>query len=38
VSVPTHLSGKAREALEAYREATAGEDPRAELFQAAKGA
>lgn len=38
VSVPTELSGKARDALEAYREATAGEDPRAELFQAAKGA
>ncbi|MFG2514661.1 MULTISPECIES: molecular chaperone DnaJ [unclassified Streptomyces] len=38
VSVPTDLSGKARDALEAYREATAEEDPRAELFQAAKGA
>ncbi|CAL9480273.1 Chaperone protein DnaJ 1 [Streptomyces sp. enrichment culture] len=38
VSVPEDLSGKARDALEAYREATAGEDPRAELFQAAKGA
>ncbi|MEV5987129.1 molecular chaperone DnaJ [Streptomyces sp. NPDC052051] len=38
VSVPKDLSGKAREALEAYREATAGEDPRSELFQAAKGA
>ena len=38
VSVPTDLTGKARDALEAYREATAGEDPRAELFQAAKGA
>ncbi|MGW2932163.1 molecular chaperone DnaJ [Streptomyces sp. NPDC001156] len=38
VSVPKDLSGKARDALEAYREATAGEDPRAELFQAAKGA
>ncbi|GAA0933572.1 molecular chaperone DnaJ [Streptomyces thermoalcalitolerans] len=38
VSVPKNLSGKAREALEAYREATAGEDPRAELFEAAKGA
>ncbi|WP_062645033.1 molecular chaperone DnaJ [Streptomyces maremycinicus] len=38
VSVPKDLSGKAREALESYREATAGEDPRAELFEAAKGA
>ncbi|MBN0049086.1 molecular chaperone DnaJ [Streptomyces actuosus] len=37
VSVPGDLSGKARDALEAYREATAGEDPRAELFEAAKG-
>ncbi|MET9253505.1 molecular chaperone DnaJ [Streptomyces sp. NPDC048182] len=38
VSVPGDLTGKARDALEAYREATADEDPRAELFQAAKGA
>ncbi|MGW0576038.1 molecular chaperone DnaJ [Streptomyces sp. NPDC002920] len=38
VSVPKDLPGKAREALEAYREATEGEDPRAELFEAAKGA
>src|SRR5690348_2815160 len=38
VTVPQDLSGKARDALEAYREVTAGEDPRAELFQAAKGA
>lgn len=38
VAVPTELSEKAKEALEAYREATAAEDPRAELFQAAKGA
>src|SRR5690606_24845178 len=38
VSVPGDLSGKARDALEAYREATADEDPRADLFQAAKGA
>ncbi|NWF27224.1 molecular chaperone DnaJ [Streptomyces sp. PKU-EA00015] len=38
VNVPTDLSDKAKEALEAYREATADEDPRAELFQAAKGA
>lgn len=38
VRVPKDLPGKARDALEAYREATADEDPRAELFQAAKGA
>ncbi|NJP99374.1 molecular chaperone DnaJ [Streptomyces zingiberis] len=38
VTVPRDLSDKAREALESYREATAGQDPRAELFQAAKGA
>ncbi|WP_302185251.1 DnaJ C-terminal domain-containing protein, partial [Streptomyces sp. AC627_RSS907] len=37
VAVPTELNDKAREALETYREATADEDPRAELFQAAKG-
>ncbi|MEV0263108.1 molecular chaperone DnaJ [Streptomyces sp. NPDC050617] len=38
VTVPQHLDDKARDTLESYREATAGEDPRAELFQAAKGA
>ncbi|MFG3495784.1 molecular chaperone DnaJ [Streptomyces sp. NPDC047928] len=38
VAVPKELGDKAREALETYREATAGEDPRADLFQAAKGA
>ncbi|MEW5632932.1 molecular chaperone DnaJ, partial [Streptomyces hydrogenans] len=38
VAVPTELDDKAREALETYREATASTDPRAELFQAAKGA
>ncbi|MEE1753518.1 molecular chaperone DnaJ [Streptomyces sp. SP18CS02] len=38
VAVPKDLSEKAREALETYREATAGEDPRAELFQAVEGA
>ncbi|MBM9620354.1 molecular chaperone DnaJ [Streptomyces zhihengii] len=38
VTVPKELDDKAKEALEAYREATAAEDPRAELFQAAKGA
>ncbi|MFD4144593.1 MULTISPECIES: molecular chaperone DnaJ [unclassified Streptomyces] len=38
VTVPTELSDKAKEALQAFRDATADEDPRAELFQAAKGA
>jgi molecular chaperone DnaJ len=38
VVVPPTVGGKALEALESYREATAGTDPRAELFQAAKGA
>ncbi|MEU5438122.1 molecular chaperone DnaJ [Streptomyces sp. NPDC020719] len=38
VVVPKDVEGKAREALEAFREATADDDPRAELFQAAKGA
>ncbi|KUH38301.1 MULTISPECIES: molecular chaperone DnaJ [Streptomyces] len=38
VAVPEGLSAEAREALEAYRRVTADEDPRAELFQAAKGA
>ncbi|MFF7440732.1 molecular chaperone DnaJ [Streptomyces sp. NPDC008122] len=38
VAVPRELDDKAREALETFREATASEDPRAELFQAAKGA
>ncbi|MDV5146749.1 molecular chaperone DnaJ [Streptomyces sp. SBC-4] len=38
VAVPQELDDKAREALETFREATASEDPRAELFQAAKGA
>ncbi|OON74910.1 molecular chaperone DnaJ [Streptomyces tsukubensis] len=38
VMVPKDLDGQAREALESYRDATAEEDPRAELFQAAKGA
>ena len=28
VAVPQKLDGKAREALEAYRDATAGDDPR----------
>jgi molecular chaperone DnaJ len=38
VAVPLTTEGKALDALEAYREATAGTDPRAELFKAAKGA
>ncbi|MBP0456009.1 molecular chaperone DnaJ [Streptomyces montanisoli] len=38
VAVPKDLGTPARDALEAYRKATADEDPRAELFKAAKGA
>ncbi|MDI3407855.1 molecular chaperone DnaJ [Streptomyces cavernicola] len=38
VAVPKDLSPEAQEALETYRKATADDDPRAELFQAAKGA
>ncbi|TSB22011.1 molecular chaperone DnaJ [Streptomyces sp. NBC_01525] len=38
VIVPKGLGDKAKESLESYREATADQDPRAELFQAAKGA
>jgi molecular chaperone DnaJ len=38
VAVPTDLTDTAKDALEAYRKATAETDPRAELFQAAKGA
>ncbi|MFE2880078.1 molecular chaperone DnaJ [Streptomyces roseus] len=38
VAVPAELSDKAREALEMYRDATESEDPRAELFESAKGA
>ncbi|CAL9464947.1 Chaperone protein DnaJ 1 [Streptomyces sp. enrichment culture] len=37
VTVPRELSDKARDLLESYRDATAGEDPRAALFKAAKG-
>ncbi|MFC4495830.1 molecular chaperone DnaJ [Streptomyces ovatisporus] len=37
VSVPKDLSDKAKGILESYREATAAEDPRAQLFKAAKG-
>ncbi|HEY3478924.1 MAG TPA: molecular chaperone DnaJ [Streptomyces sp.] len=38
VAVPEKTEGKALDALESYRDATAGFDPRAELFKAAKGA
>ncbi|MEV6578180.1 molecular chaperone DnaJ [Streptomyces sp. NPDC051582] len=38
VAVPAELSDKAREALEMYRDATESEDPRAALFESAKGA
>ena len=37
VVVPATLDGRAREALESFREATAGEDPRSELLQRARG-
>jgi molecular chaperone DnaJ len=38
VQVPQQMSGKARQALESFREATAGEDPRDDLLQKAKSA
>ncbi|MFD0272181.1 molecular chaperone DnaJ [Streptomyces sp. NPDC127106] len=38
VAVPSTLTDKAREALEMYRDATESEDPRAALFESAKGA
>ncbi len=38
IAVPATLDGKAREALEAYQEATAGDDPRGDVLNAAKGA
>ncbi|MQS09876.1 DnaJ C-terminal domain-containing protein, partial [Streptomyces alkaliphilus] len=37
VTVPRDMGERARKALEEYREAAAGEDPRAGLFEAAKG-
>ena len=37
VAVPQKLNGKAREALEAYREATSGEDPRSGLLDPKRG-
>ena len=38
VMVPQNLNGKARSAIEDLREATAGQDPREELLERAKGA
>ncbi|MER6517314.1 molecular chaperone DnaJ [Streptomyces sp. NPDC001553] len=38
VEVPSELSDKAREALEIFRDATESQDPRAALFESAKGA
>ena len=38
VQVPQQLNGKARQTLESFREATAGEDPRDDLLQRAKSA
>ncbi|MCX5074627.1 molecular chaperone DnaJ [Streptomyces sp. NBC_00513] len=38
VEVPSELSDKAREALEMFRDATESQDPRAALFESAKGA
>jgi molecular chaperone DnaJ len=37
VVVPQKIDGKAREALEAFRDATAGDDPRAGLADLARG-
>jgi molecular chaperone DnaJ len=37
VQVPQDLSGKAKEALEAFREATAGSDPRTDVLRKANG-
>jgi molecular chaperone DnaJ len=37
ITVPRDLSKKAKETLESFRDVTAGEDPRAALFEAAKG-
>jgi len=37
VAVPAKLNGKAREALEAFRDATAGDDPRAGLLDPKRG-
>ena len=37
VQVPQHVNGPARKALEDFREATAGQDPRDDLLQRARG-
>ncbi len=37
VAVPSHLSGKAKEALEAFRDAMPDENPRADLLARARG-
>jgi molecular chaperone DnaJ len=37
VQVPHDLSDKARDALETFRDATAGPDPRAEVLKNANG-
>jgi molecular chaperone DnaJ len=36
VQVPQHVNGPARKALEDFREATAGQDPREDLLQRAR--
>jgi molecular chaperone DnaJ len=38
VTVPKDLNGKARSAIEHLREATAGQDPREDLLERARGA
>jgi molecular chaperone DnaJ len=38
VQVPQHMNGQARKALEDFREATAGQDPREDLLQRARSA
>jgi molecular chaperone DnaJ len=38
VQVPQHVNGQARKALEDFREATAGQDPREDLLQRARSA
>jgi molecular chaperone DnaJ len=37
VQIPQELGDKARDALETYRDATAGPDPRAEVLRQANG-
>jgi molecular chaperone DnaJ len=36
VQVPQNLNGAARQALESFRDATAGEDPREDLLRRAR--